>query len=53
MIELHPTAKVSHLADIEDSVRGTRIVEFISSDLEMTDARMATVGEKLLSADLK
>ncbi len=26
MIELHPTAKVSHLADIEDSVRGTRIV---------------------------
>ena len=32
---------------------GTRIVEFISSDLEMTDARMATVGEKLLSADLK
>ena len=32
---------------------GTRIVEFISSDLEMTDARMAIVGEKLLSADLK
>lgn len=26
MIEIHPTAKVSHLADIEDSVRGTRIV---------------------------
>ena len=26
MIELHPTVKVSHLADIEDSVRGTRIV---------------------------
>ena len=25
----------------------------ISSDLEMTDARMATVGEKLLSADIK
>lgn len=34
-------------------VRGTRIVEFISSDLEMTDARMAIVGEKLLSADRK
>lgn len=32
---------------------GTRIVEFISSDLEMTDARMATVGEKLLNADAK
>lgn len=32
---------------------GTRIVEFISSDLEMTDARMATVGEKLLNADIK
>lgn len=26
MIEIHPTAKVSRLADIEDSVRGTRIV---------------------------
>jgi acetyltransferase-like isoleucine patch superfamily enzyme len=26
MIELHPTARVSTLADIEDSVRGTRIV---------------------------
>lgn len=26
MIELHPTARVSALADIEDSVRGTRIV---------------------------
>lgn len=25
MIKIHPTAKVSHLADIEDSVRGTRI----------------------------
>lgn len=25
MIEIHPTAKVSHLADIEDSIRGTRI----------------------------
>ena len=32
---------------------GTRIVEFISSDLEMTDARMAIVGEKLLNADIK
>jgi virginiamycin A acetyltransferase len=26
MIEIHPTARVSPLADIEDSVRGTRIV---------------------------
>jgi len=26
MIEIHPTAKISPLADIEDSVRGTRIV---------------------------
>ena len=26
MIEIEPTAKVSKLADIEDSVRGTRIV---------------------------
>ncbi len=26
MIDIHPLAKVSHLADIEDSVRGTRIV---------------------------
>lgn len=26
MIEIHPTAKVSRLADIEDSVRGNRIV---------------------------
>ena len=26
MIEIHPTARVSALADIEDSVRGTRIV---------------------------
>ena len=26
MIEIHPTAYVSHLADIEDSKRGTRIV---------------------------
>lgn len=26
MIEIHPTARVSRLADIEDSVRGTRIV---------------------------
>lgn len=25
MITIHPTAQVSHLADIEDSVRGTRI----------------------------
>ena len=25
MIEIHPTAKVSRLADVEDSVRGTRI----------------------------
>ncbi len=25
MISIHPTAQVSHLADIEDSVRGTRI----------------------------
>lgn len=33
--------------------RGTRVVEFVSNDLEMTDARMAVVGEKLLSADLK
>ena len=34
-------------------MRGTRIVEFISSDLEMNDARMAIVGEKLLNADIK
>jgi len=33
-------------------VRGTRIVEFISDGMEMTDARMAVVGEKLLNADL-
>lgn len=33
--------------------RGTRIVEFVSNDLEMTDARMAIVGEKLLNADIK
>lgn len=26
MIEIHPTARISPLADIEDSVRGTRIV---------------------------
>ncbi|WP_026618780.1 virginiamycin A acetyltransferase [Ensifer sp. WSM1721] len=26
MIEVHPTAKISPLSDIEDSVRGTRIV---------------------------
>jgi virginiamycin A acetyltransferase len=26
LIEIHPTARVSHLADIEDSTRGTRIV---------------------------
>jgi virginiamycin A acetyltransferase len=26
LIEIHPTAHVSHLADIEDSKRGTRIV---------------------------
>ena len=26
MIVLHPTARVSNLADIEDSVRGSRIV---------------------------
>ena len=26
MIEIHSKAKVSHLADIEDSIRGTRIV---------------------------
>lgn len=26
MIEVHATAKISHLADIEDSVRGTRIL---------------------------
>ncbi len=26
MIEIHPTARVSRLADIEDSVRGTRVV---------------------------
>jgi virginiamycin A acetyltransferase len=26
MIEIHPTAKISHLADIEDSVRGTQII---------------------------
>ena len=26
MIEIHPTAQVSKLADIEDSIRGTRIV---------------------------
>ena len=26
MIEIHPTARISNLADIEDSVRGTRII---------------------------
>ncbi len=26
MIDIHPQARVSHLADIEDSVRGTRMV---------------------------
>jgi acetyltransferase-like isoleucine patch superfamily enzyme len=26
MIEIHPTARISQLADIEDSIRGTRIV---------------------------
>ena len=26
MIEIHPTARVSRFADIEDSVRGTRII---------------------------
>jgi virginiamycin A acetyltransferase len=26
MIEIHPTARISHLTDIEDSVRGTRII---------------------------
>jgi virginiamycin A acetyltransferase len=26
LIEVHPTARISHLADIEDSTRGTRIV---------------------------
>ena len=26
MIEIHPSAQVSRLADLEDSVRGTRIV---------------------------
>lgn len=26
MIEIHPTAKISNLTDIEDSVRGTRII---------------------------
>lgn len=26
MIEIHPTAKISNLVDIEDSVRGTRII---------------------------
>ena len=26
MIDLHPAARISPLADIEDSVRGTRIV---------------------------
>jgi virginiamycin A acetyltransferase len=26
MLEIDPTARISHLADIEDSVRGTRIV---------------------------
>jgi acetyltransferase-like isoleucine patch superfamily enzyme len=26
VIEIHPSARVSRLADIEDSVRGTRIV---------------------------
>lgn len=26
MIEIHPEAKVSHFADIEDSIRGTRII---------------------------
>ena len=34
-------------------VRGTRIVKLVTTDLEMTDARMAIVGEKLLNADLK
>ncbi|GGH57203.1 acetyltransferase [Comamonas phosphati] len=26
MIDIHPTARISHLADIEDSIRGSRIV---------------------------
>lgn len=32
---------------------GTRIVEFASGSVQMTDARMAVVGEKLLNADIK
>ena len=32
---------------------GTRIVEFASGSVQMTDVQKATVGEKLLSADLK
>ena len=34
-------------------MRGTRIVKLVTTDLEMTDARMAIVGEKLLNADAK
>lgn len=34
-------------------MRGTRIVKLVTTDLEMTDARMAVVGEKLLNADQK
>jgi virginiamycin A acetyltransferase len=41
-IEIHPTAKVSSLADIEDSVRGTRIVigpnSFIDSFVKIKPA---------------
>ena len=34
-------------------MRGTRIVKLVTTDLKMTDARMAVVGEKLLNADIK
>ena len=32
---------------------GTRIVEFVSGSVQMTDVQKATVGEKLLNADAK
>lgn len=34
MIEIHPTARISQLADIEDSVRGSRIVVGESSVID-------------------
>jgi hypothetical protein len=35
------------------NLRNLSYIIFVSNDLEMTDARMATVGEKLLNADIK